>query len=125
MLHAGPDPAAPARPGGAEACPDAAATTLRLREHLSRFWPQARPYREHIAVSLVLIGLVPLTESGAIWAFKALVDDVLVPPSFDAFWLIAAALLALCVLDGAVSYGPSYLTTWVGERFLLDLRTSL
>jgi ABC-type multidrug transport system fused ATPase/permease subunit len=104
---------------------DAPAPVFGVGEIFRRFWPQARRYRVHIALSMVLVGLVPLTESGAIWVFKLLVDQVLVPREFGPFWWIALALLGLSALDGAVSFGASYLTTWVGERFLLELRTKL
>jgi ABC-type multidrug transport system fused ATPase/permease subunit len=48
---------------------------------------------------------------------------VLVPRDFGPFWWIALAYLGLTLLDGVVSFADDYVSTWVGERFLLDLRT--
>ena len=55
------------------------APQLRLRDAVRRFWPDARPYRRWLPVLLVLIALGALIETAEIWAFKLVVDDVLVP----------------------------------------------
>jgi ATP-binding cassette, subfamily B, bacterial len=110
-----------ATPGG-EPGIVAAAPQLPMREVLRRFWPYARPYRRWLWLSGLFIVLVPLTEAVAIWMFKLVVDDVLVPRDLSALLPIAAAYLALAVVGGAVSFADDYLSTWVGERFVLDLR---
>ena len=110
-----------ATPGG-EPGVVAAAPQLPLREVLRRFWPYARTYRRWLWLSGLFIVLVPLTEAVAIWMFKLVVDDVLVPRDLGALVPIAAAYLALAVVGGAVSFADDYLSTWVGERFVLDLR---
>jgi ATP-binding cassette, subfamily B, bacterial len=110
-----------ATPGG-EPGIVAAAPQLPTREVLRRFWPYARPYRRWLWLSGLFIVLVPLTEAVAIWMFKLVVDDVLVPRDLSALLPIAAAYLALAVVGGAVSFADDYLSTWVGERFVLDLR---
>jgi ATP-binding cassette, subfamily B, bacterial len=94
-----------------------------VREIFRRFWPYARPYRRWLALSLVLIVLVPLLDTVAIWMFKVVIDEVLVPQEFGPFVWIAAAYLGLTLLAGMLGFCDEYLATWVGERFLLDLRT--
>ena len=94
-----------------------------MREIFRRFWPYARPYRKWLALSLVLIVLVPLVDTVAIWMFKVVIDEVLVPQDFGPFVWIAAAYLGLTLLAGTLGFFDEYLATWVGERFLLDLRT--
>src|SRR5215213_10962771 len=110
-----------ATPGG-EPGIVAAAPQLPMRAVLRRFWPYARAYRRWLWLSVVLIVLVPLTEAVAIWMFKLVVDDVLVPRDLAALAPIAVAYLALAVVGGAVSFFDDYLSTWIGERFVLDLR---
>jgi ATP-binding cassette, subfamily B, bacterial len=97
--------------------------TVPVREIFRRFWPYARPYRRWLALSLVLIVLVPLLDTVAIWMFKVVIDEVLVPQNFGPFVWIAAAYLGLTLLAGMLGFFDEYLATWVGERFLLDLRT--
>ncbi|HVL30740.1 MAG TPA: ABC transporter ATP-binding protein [Solirubrobacteraceae bacterium] len=103
----------------------AAAPPVPVREIFRRFWPYARPYRKWLAFSLIFIMIGPAIDAAMIWMFKIVVDEVLVPRDFDAFWWIAAAYVGLTVLSGIVDFIDEYVSTWVGQRFLLDLRTRL
>jgi ATP-binding cassette subfamily B protein len=94
-----------------------------VREIFRRFWPFARPYRKWLALSLVLIAVVPLIDTAMIWMFKVVVDQVLVPQDFGPFVWIAGAYVALTLLAGVLGFFDDYLANWIGERFLLDLRT--
>ncbi len=100
-----------------------ASPPVPVREIFRRFWPYARPYRRWLLVSLVLIVLVPLIDTAMIWMFKVVVDRVLVPQDFSPFVWIAAAYVGLTVLAGVLGFFDDFLANWIGERFLLDLRT--
>src|SRR5215210_7733493 len=100
-----------------------AAPRLPLRHVLRRFWPYARPYRRWLAVVLALIALGQAIDAATLWMFKVVVDEVLVPRDFGPFVWIAGAYVGLTVAGGLVSFADAYLSTWVGERFLLSLRT--
>jgi ABC-type multidrug transport system fused ATPase/permease subunit len=103
----------------------AAAPALPIREVFRRFWPFARPYRRLLWITLVFVVLTPIVEAALIWMFKLVVDDVLVPKDFASFWWIALAYIGLNLLDGLLAFADEYFSTWVGEHFLLDLRTKL
>ncbi|HET9121106.1 MAG TPA: ABC transporter ATP-binding protein [Solirubrobacterales bacterium] len=94
-----------------------------MREIFRRFWPYARPYRRWLVLSLVLIAVVPLIDTAMIWMFKVVVDQVLVPQDFGPFVWIAGAYVGLTLLAGVLGFFDDYLANWIGERFLLDLRT--
>jgi subfamily B ATP-binding cassette protein MsbA len=100
-----------------------AAPAVAVRELLRRFWPDARPYRRRLAVGLFLAALVPAIETVEIYLFKLVVDDVLVPAEFAALLPLALAYVGLTLLTGVVTFADDYLAAWVGEHFLLDLRT--
>jgi ATP-binding cassette subfamily B protein len=104
--------------------PVAAAPALPAAAIFRRFWPYARPYRRWLALTLVFVALGPALETATIWLFKVLVDDVLVPRDAGAFLWLALAYIALTTLSGLVSFVDDYLSTYVGERFLLSLRTT-
>jgi len=101
----------------------ALAPSLPLREIFRRFWPDARPYRRWLPLLLLFVAIGPALQTAEIWLYKLLVDNVLVPHDFDRFLPIALAYLGLTLLGGLVTFGDDYLSDWVGERFLLDLRT--
>ena len=103
----------------------AAAPALPLRDVFRRFWPYARPYRRLLYLTLVFVVVTPFVEAALVWMFKLVVDDVLVPKDFRPFWWIALAYIGLNLLDGLLGFADEYFSTWVGERFLLDLRTKL
>jgi ABC-type multidrug transport system fused ATPase/permease subunit len=101
----------------------AEAPAVPVREIFRRFWPYARPYRRWLFVTLALIAVVPAIETATIWMFKVVVDRVLVPHDFGPLWWIALAYIGLTVTAGVASFLDDYISTWVGERFLLSLRT--
>jgi ATP-binding cassette subfamily B protein len=101
----------------------AASPPVPVREIFRRFWPYARPYRRWMVVGLLLIAAVPALDTAMIWMFKLVVDEVLVPQTFGPLVWIALAYLGLTILSGVFSFLDEYVATWIGERFLLTLRT--
>src|SRR6266550_2677133 len=101
----------------------AAAPQLPIKEIFRRFWPFARPYRRWLVLGLVFVVLGPAIDTALIWMFKVVVDQVLVPVDFGPLPWIAAAYFGLALLSAAVSVADDVLSAWIGERFLLTLRT--
>jgi len=96
---------------------------LRLREVFTQFWPALRPLRGWLALGLVLLAVAPLIGIAEILLFERLVDDVLVPADFGPLPFIAGLYIGLNVLSAVVSGADDYLSTWVSQRFLVQLRT--
>ena len=107
---------------GGGAGPVAEAPPVALRAIARRFWPYARPYRRRLALTGLLIVLDAAIETAAVWLFKVLVDEVLVPRDTGALVWVGALFAAVTVAGGAVSFADDVLSTWISERFLLDLR---
>jgi ABC-type multidrug transport system fused ATPase/permease subunit len=103
----------------------AAAPQVPFRELLRRFWPFARPYRGRIALGLLPLLAIPLVQAVEIWLFGVVVDEVLVPRDLAMLLPVALAYVGLALLGALLAFGDDVLATWVGERFLLDLRTHL
>ncbi|HET7095610.1 MAG TPA: ABC transporter ATP-binding protein [Thermomicrobiales bacterium] len=103
----------------------ALAPAATLRAIARRFWPDLRPYRGRLALVVLFVALGPAVDAATIWLYKRLVDTVLVPRDLSPFLGLAAMYIGLTLLGGAVAFGNTYLTTWVGEHFLLDLRTKV
>jgi ABC-type multidrug transport system fused ATPase/permease subunit len=103
----------------------AQAPAVAAVEIARRFWPFARPYRRFIALGFVLLLIVPAIDAAEIYLFKLVVDDVLVPQELAALWPIAAAYLGLALAGAIASFADEYVATWVGERFMLDLRETV
>ena len=50
---------------------------------------------------------------------------MLTPHDFRLFIPVAALYLGITVVQGVVTWIDEYLTAWVGERFVLNLRVNL
>jgi ATP-binding cassette subfamily B protein len=107
---------------GGGAGPVAEAPPVPLRAIVRRFWPYARPYRRWLVLTGLFIVLDAAIETAAVWLFKVLVDDVLVPRDLHALVWVAGLFAAVTVAGGVVGFTDEVLSTWVSERFLLDLR---
>src|SRR5918998_5812037 len=101
------------------------APTVSLREVARRFWPAVRPYRSRLAIVLLLAIIGPLLDTFSISLYGRLVDEVLVPRHLAMLAPIAAAYLGLTVVGGLLGFGRSYLSAWITEHLLFDLRTGL
>jgi len=101
------------------------APPVPVRTIARRFWPYARPYRPWLAVTVLLIAVAAALEAAAVWVFKLLVDDVLVPKDLGALPAVAALFVGVALAGGLVTFADDVLSTWVGERFVLDIRVRL
>lgn len=99
------------------------APTVRLRVVFRRFWPLAREQRRWFGVMGLLLVVSPLLSVLAIWCWKLLVDDVLVPRDFDELWPVVLAFVALTLAGTVLRVAQDYLATWLGETFLMRLRS--
>ncbi|MGW0633691.1 ABC transporter ATP-binding protein [Streptomyces sp. NPDC002758] len=114
-------PVAPA----AEDSPVPLAAAVSSADAFRRFWPWARPDRYRLAASVVLLIAGSAGEVASVWLFKNLVDQVLIPHRFTAFLPLAGLMAAVAVVAALLTFAGEYLATWVAERFLLRLRTSV
>src|SRR5919107_2344005 len=108
---------------GTGAGPVAEAPPVPMLAIVRRFWPYARRYRPWLALTALFIVLDAALETAAVWLFKILVDEVLVPGDLHALVWVAALFVAVTVSGGLVGFADDVLSTWISERFLVDLRS--
>ena len=108
---------------GTGAGPVAEAPAVPMLAIVRRFWPYARRYRRWLLLTGVFIVLDAAIETAAVWLFKVLVDQVLVPRDLHALVWVGALFVAVTLGGGLVGFADDVTSTWVSERFLLDLRT--
>lgn len=98
------------------------AAALTLVQIFRRFWPRLRPLRWWLLLGLLLLALAPAIQVAEILLFQRLVDDVLVPADAGPLVWLALAYVGLNLASGIVSGLDDYLSTWISQRFLVDLR---
>ncbi len=95
--------------------------TKKLRKLL----PYFRPYRWQVAATLLLMVLLSAAGLASPALAQIAIDDG-IGQSDKQVLVVAVLLLVGAGLVGWVAgYGQTYLSSWVGERMLLDLRTDV
>jgi ATP-binding cassette, subfamily B, bacterial len=101
------------------------APPVPIREIFRHFAPYMRPYRRRLFAGFALLGVVPALMAAQLYMIKLIIDEVIGPGDLDKFLPIAALTVGLAVATMLAQMANSYLLAWVGQRFLLDVRTSL
>ena len=91
------------------------APQVRIRSIFARFWPDTRPFRGRMLLSLLLIPISPALTTASVYLFKVLVDDVLTPHDYHLFAPSSLAYIGLTGAGGLASFADEYLTAWVGR----------
>ena len=97
----------------------------RTRRRLGLLVRLTRPYRTRTILSVVSLLLATVTALLPPLLAKYAVDDGIRQQDLTALWWIVGAFLVAGLLNWGMSYAQTYLTGWVGERILADLRNRL
>ena len=97
----------------------------RTRRRLLTLARLTRPYRLRTALSVASLLAATATALAPPFLSKYAVDDGIRRHDLTRLWWIVGAFLAAGLLNWGMSYVQTYLTGWVGERILADLRIGL
>ena len=98
---------------------------MTIAQVVRRFWPDLRPLRGWLLLLVVLLAGAPMIAVLEVLLFQQLVDDVLVPADLSPLVWIAGLYVALNLLSAVLSGVDDYLSTWISQRFLVQLRTQV
>src|SRR5436305_11087710 len=97
----------------------------RTRRRLATLARLTRPYKIRTALSVVSLLAATATALAPPFLSKYAVDDGIRRHDLTRLWWIVGAFLAAGLRNWGMSYVQTYLTGWVGERILADLRIGL
>jgi ABC-type multidrug transport system fused ATPase/permease subunit len=97
----------------------------RTRRRIAALARLAKPYKWRTALSVVSLLAATVTALAPPLLAKYAVDDAINKNDLAKLWWIVGAFLLAGLLNWAMSYAQTYLTGWVGERILADLRIRL
>ena len=97
----------------------------RTRRRIGTLGRLTRPYKLRTALSIVSLLAATATALAPPFLSKYAVDEGIRRHDLAALWWIVAIFLVAGLLNWGMSYAQTYLTGWVGERILADLRNSL
>src|SRR3954470_21068159 len=97
----------------------------RTRRRVAALARLTRPYRVRTALSVISLLAATATALLPPLLAKYAVDDAIGKNELGKLWWIVGAFVLAGLLNWAMSYVQTYLTGWVGERILADLRIRL
>jgi ABC-type multidrug transport system fused ATPase/permease subunit len=95
------------------------------RRRLATLWSLAAAYRGRTALSIASLLLATTTALAPPFLAKYALDDATKGHTGLRLFLIVGAFLAAGLASWGMTYAQTYLTGWVGERMLADLRLRL
>jgi ABC-type multidrug transport system fused ATPase/permease subunit len=97
----------------------------RTRRRLGTLVRLTRPYKTRSVLSVVAMLLATATALAPPFLGKYALDYAIGENDLTKLWWIVGAFLVAGLLNWGTSYAQTYLTGWVGERILADLRNRL
>ncbi|MGZ4393012.1 MAG: ABC transporter ATP-binding protein, partial [Gaiellaceae bacterium] len=97
----------------------------RTRRRIAELARLTKPYKVRTILSIVSLLAATATALAPPFLAKYAVDDGIRKHDLGLLWWIVGAFVVAGLLNWAMSYVQTYLTGWVGERILADLRTGL
>src|SRR5213083_980540 len=97
----------------------------RTRRRIATLARLTRPYKARTALSVVSLLAATATALAPPFLAKYAVDDGIRRHDLGKLWWIVGAFVLAGLLNWGMSYVQTYLTGWVGERILADLRNKL
>ncbi|MFQ5678096.1 MAG: ABC transporter ATP-binding protein [Gemmatimonadota bacterium] len=94
----------------------------RLMRRLLRY---LRSYRWHVAVAVATLIAASGLELVGPWLTKVAIDRAIPAGDHRLLALLGGAYLAALLVAGALEYGRTLLTTWIGQRVMQDLRNQV
>jgi ATP-binding cassette subfamily B protein len=91
----------------------------RLMRRLIKY---LKPYRWHVALGIVLSLLVSAMEAVRPYFTKIAVDINIVQGDKQGLLVTMLIFLAIMIVRGFIQYANAYLTQWIGQRTIFDLR---
>jgi ABC-type multidrug transport system fused ATPase/permease subunit len=97
----------------------------RTRRRLGLLWRLTQPYRARTAWSVVSLLTATATALAPPYLAKYALDDAVQKHGGNGIYLVVGIFVAAGLANWGMTYVETYLTGWVGERILADLRSRL
>ena len=89
---------------------------------MKRLLKYLRPYKWHVVLGIALSIVVSSMEAVRPYFTKIAVDENIATGDKEGLLFTAIAFLGVLVLRGVIQYFNAYLTQWIGQKTIFDLR---
>ncbi|MEC4888917.1 MAG: lipid A export permease/ATP-binding protein MsbA [Nitrospira sp.] len=94
-------------------------------ERFRRLVRYVRPYRARFIVAIACSGAVAALSGLYAWLVKPVLDGIFIEKNESLLLALPLALLGVSIVKAFFSYGQTYLTSYVGNRVIADIRQAL
>jgi ATP-binding cassette, subfamily B, multidrug efflux pump len=84
-----------------------------------------RPYRKQFAGALILTILMALLTPVRPWLIQYMLDTAVIAGDISGVRLLVIIMIVLLVVQGFVMYANTYLTNWLGQSIIRDIRNQV
>lgn len=92
---------------------------------MKRLLAYIRPYRWAVVVAVVLLLVLSLLHIATPYLIQVAIDDYITPGNLDGLGLLTLVFVGVLVLSSAVQFAQTWLTAWLGQKVLDDIRTQV
>lgn len=83
------------------------------------------PYKAYVAGAFVLVIVAAVLGPVQPWLIQIAIDDYIVAGDYEGLLFIIGLLAGALALEGTLRFVNSYLTQWIGQHAIYDLRTTV
>ncbi len=84
-----------------------------------------RPYKLYVVLAVLLTIIISALAAVRPRLTPIAVDDMMVNKNLPGLQIIVIILLGTLILQGIVQYAMAYLTSWIGQKIIFDLRKKI
>lgn len=92
---------------------------------LKRLLSYFKPYTKHIVLATLLTITVSALAAIRPWLTPIAIDDKMMNNDIPGLQFIILLLFSTLIVQGIVQYGLGYLTSWIGQKIIYDLRKKI
>jgi len=92
-----------------------------MRRLLSYF----KPYSKYIVIATILTIIISALQALRPRLTPVAIDDKILNKDFHGLQIIVLIMLGTLILQGVIQYGMTYLTSWIGQKIIYDLRKKI
>jgi ATP-binding cassette subfamily B multidrug efflux pump len=92
---------------------------------MRRMLKYLRPYRWHVVLGIVLSVSVSAMEAVRPYFVKIAVDTNIAQKDTHGLMMTTGAFIVVLIVRGFIQYANAYLTQWIGQRTIFDLRMEI
>jgi ATP-binding cassette subfamily B protein len=91
----------------------------RLMKRLLRY---VKPYWKHVVVSVIIVLILAVLSPLRPYITKFVIDDYILKSNYDGLVKLSLLLFGILLLQGVLQYLLGYITGWIGQKTIFDLR---